>query len=102
MFDEIRTPGQAFGFYIILTIVGLILGAISGGFSSSVEQAYVTGTIVSGIYCPLMAFLVLSAKNRLNEAGLIILFLASGILGYFLGMFIGLIPAAYLTTLEKK
>ncbi|MBT7422871.1 MAG: hypothetical protein HN782_01560 [Candidatus Marinimicrobia bacterium] len=105
-----RTNKQAFGFWLAWSLVAVLGGMFitfllpsSGGtFDEGFEEGYVMGAIVAVFYCPLIAFLVLGAKNRLNELRYIVICLLSIIISLFLGGFFGLIPAAYLTTLEKN
>jgi len=105
-----RTNKQAFGFWLawsLLAVLGgifvvLLLPSSGGTFDQGFEKGYVMGSIVAVFYCPFIAFLVLGAKNRLNELRYIVICLLSIIIALFLGGFFGLIPAAYLTTLKKN
>ena len=96
-----RTPGQAVVFYIVFIVVGLLLSVVASSiFASDFDEGVIVGSILALIYCPVVALLVLNAKG-LNKPGLIMLALSSTVLS-LAGVFVGLIVAAYLTTLESQ
>ncbi len=62
------------------------------------EAGFRVGNIGAIIICPLLSFLILKEKKLLNNFGLIILAILSGLIAVFVGAIGGLIPIAYLTT----
>lgn len=107
-----RTGLQALGFYIVyLIIVILATGLIAGILSpisgaTSFEEGLAFGQKVGlGIVlalCVGLSVAVLHGKKQLAHAGYLLLVLASGFLAVIGGGVLGLIPAAYLTTLPIK
>lgn len=107
-----RTPFQALGFYIayflLALIIGALFGAVSGALLSQDQSATVSftagqkgGLVVAILFPPLISFMILKSKKLLNNFFYIIIALLSGVLGVFGGAFLGLIPAAFLTTRSK-
>ena len=77
---------------LLSAIVGLIVGQNS--FSLGVKIGTLTALVVSiGL-----SFTIIKRKNIMNNFGLIILALLSGVLALLGGALLGLIPAAYLST----
>jgi len=105
-----RTNKQAFGFWLVWLVIGMLgsgfitflLPSSASGWEEGFQEGVAIGSIVVIFYCPLIAFLVLAAKNRFNDFSSIVITLLSIIIASFLGAIFGLIPAAYLTTLAKK
>lgn len=109
-FSYDRTWLQAIGWYLAFTLsimlaimsVAFIIGVTGYSFGLTTEQeklnrmGHAFGSIVAFIYCPLMTFLVLRAKKR-KGFHLIAFPLLSMTLS-LLGVFVGLLPAAFLTT----
>lgn len=111
-FSAKRTGKQALGFYLAYLVLGLILGAIfgllggiflaRGNTDSAAYTAGVQGGMLVAIFYPIViSFLVLRGKKLTGNFSYILLAVLSGILGYFGGALLGLIPAAYLTTRNK-
>ena len=104
-----RTNKQAFGFWLVwlliavlgMMFISFLMPSSAGTLDQAFEEGFQLGATVVVFYCPLIAFIVLGAKNRLNEFRYIVICLLSIIISFFLGGLFGLIPAAYLTTLEK-
>ena len=77
---------------LLSAIVGLIVGQNS--FSLGVKIGTLTALVVSmGL-----SFAIIKRKNIMNNFGLIILALLSGVLALLGGALLGLIPTAYLST----
>jgi len=100
-----RTWLQAIGFYLayflFIVILGFLAGALIGlAFSGSnlFGIGVQIGNIMAIIICLALSFTILYKKNQLKSFGLILLALLSGILAFFGGGLLGLIPAAFLTT----
>jgi len=100
-----RSAKEAVGFYIaylvlflfagvILTVVGALITSPNNPF----EFGVLIGSIVASISSLGVSFLILKEKKLLGNFGCILLFLLSGLLAFFVGGIVGLIPAAYLTT----
>jgi len=99
-----RNRKEALGFYlgylILIVVVGALAGALFGLASGqeNFELGLRIGNII-GILASLgLSFAVLSKKGLMNNFGLLLLALLSGLLAFIGGGLLGLIPAAYLTT----
>ena len=97
-----RSNKQAFGFYLATLGIGLLFGSIAGGTTVFTGgDAITAGAIAGVIYCPIIAFKVLSGKNRLDPGG-IALIIFTMLIAYFVGAIVALIPIAYCSTLSIK
>jgi hypothetical protein len=108
MFEDIfnwelkRSPQQAFGFYICTLAIGFLLGALAGGSTAFTGgDPLIAGLIAGVIYCPIIAFKVLSGKNRMDPGG-IALIIFTALIAYYVGAIFALMPVAYCSTLSKK
>lgn len=108
-FSQKRTTKEALGFYLAYLLLGFILGAVAGALgavilakggstSETYSAAAQSGMIVAIIYPMVISFLILKGKKLTSNFGYILLAIAAGILGYFGGALLGLLPAAFLTT----
>ena len=96
-----REPLQALGFYIVFFIIGIALGAFGGAvFGSDFETGMLVGHVLAVVYCTILSFLILSAKGQLSNAHSVFIFL-SAYLSYSGGALGGLIPVAYLSTINN-
>ena len=106
LFNKERTAKQAVGFYfaflLILMLAGGLASFLMGGPSVGFEEGYHIGWYFSVVCCLTLSFIVLYQKGRLNEFGLVLLALLSGVGAVFLGASLGLVFTAYLTTKEIK
>jgi hypothetical protein len=103
-----RTPGQAFGFYLVYffggIIVGGLIGAIIAPFSgvSSFQEGLAFGAKVGGIFAVLLtltlSFAILWAKGLLGHIGYLLVALLGTASAVLLGMLLGLVFVAFLTT----
>tara|TARA_Y100000310_G_scaffold214352_1_gene215279 strand:- start:343 stop:654 length:312 start_codon:yes stop_codon:yes gene_type:complete len=88
-----------------MIIGGLVAGLSStfffsetDDFAQGYEYGVKVGTWVAVIVSLLLVGVILQKKNLLRGFGYILLLLLSGILAFFAGGLVGLIPIAYLTT----
>jgi len=101
-----RSFVQAIGFYIVYTIILLLLaficGAIYGVSVSDVESdtAAMIGTIIAGIFSLVLSLILLVSKKRIKNTGYILLAVVAGGLSYLLGGFVGMILVAFLSTIK--
>ncbi len=101
---------EALGFYVVHLIIammlGMVLGALWGGGQGSFAQGFQKGVragqIIAVIYSLGLALLILIKKQILGGAKNLFLALLAGILAALSGGLLGLVPAAYLTTLPAK
>ncbi|SFV61447.1 hypothetical protein MNB_SM-7-557 [hydrothermal vent metagenome] len=112
MFDDLfnfsmqRTRKQALGFYfaysiftiMFLFIFGIVMALIFG--EQIVPQATQIGRSFAILVPLMLSFEILRQKRSFSFVNVLIAF-ASGILGV-LGIFFGLLPTAYLTTLPSR
>ena len=97
-----RTGVQALGFYIAYFIVLLLIITLLGGiFTSDFDEGFRFGaaSVVSASF--ILAFLTLYNKRRINHLGYFLLAASAGIIALFIGLPGGLIPVAYLTTIDS-
>lgn len=112
MFDDLfdfakeRTQKEALGFYIAYSILTLMFLFIFGIFMALVfgerivNEATQIGRAFAVLVPLVLSFEILRQKRNFTFTNVVIALL-SGILGIF-GIFVGLIPTAYLTTLSNK
>lgn len=101
-----RSPLQAFGFYLVYLLFGLLaagllgmfLGAAGGGFDAGVR----IGAIFALIVTPTLAFFVCKAKKNLKSFVSILLILLSALVAFLIGFLGGLVVVAILTTHKSK
>jgi asparagine N-glycosylation enzyme membrane subunit Stt3 len=99
-----RKVKEAIGFYIahfivlLLLIMGLtfFLALITGNNKS--DFAFKTGNALAILLSLIYSFLILKEKKLTGKFSYLLIAVASGVLAAFGGLFLGLIPAAYLTT----
>ncbi len=106
-----RTPVEAVGFYFAYLLFVMLIAVLSAflftGFDSSMnfnkgfQVGMVIGQYIAVGVCLLLSFLILFKKKRAHSFGLVLVALLSGVFAIFLGGLLGLIPAAYLTTVDK-
>lgn len=104
-----RNVKEAIGFYLaflflIILLAGLLAGLIGllAGQEESFKLGLRIGNIVAIVVIIGISILILKNKNLLGDFGYIILILLSGLLAYFGGGLLGLIPIAFLTTRESQ
>ena len=106
LFEKERTPQEALGFYLayflLLLLSGLLLGFFLGIiFSLEFEASYSVGWAIAVISCLALSFIILYKKKRLQDFGLVLIGILSGICAILLGGLLGLVPTAYLTTVKN-
>ena len=96
-----RQPSQALGFYVVFFIIGIALAALGGlVFGSDYETGMVVGHVIAVVYCTILSYIILSAKGQLSNAFSAFIFITA-FLSYFIGTIGGLIPVAYLSTINN-
>jgi len=96
-FGTHRTTNQAIGFYIAYLIATMLVAMIAAGLfgaGASNSDAFATGVRIGSA----VAILVSVGGGEFKN---ILIGLLAGILAYFGGGLLGLIPVAYLTTVKK-
>lgn len=105
-FSYKRSLKEAIGFYLgyllLIVLASMILGGVSGLVlgDRSTEVGFRIGNLVAVITVLTLSFVILSKKDLLANFGMILVALLSGILAFFGGALLGLIPTAYLSTKE--
>lgn len=106
-FSYKRSGKEAIGFYIgylvLIILVGALFGVILGLFfgDRSFEIGLRIGNLFAILVTIILSFVILSKKNLMNNFGLILVAVLSGLLAFLGGGLLGLIPAAYLSTKKK-
>jgi uncharacterized membrane protein (DUF485 family) len=100
-----RSFSEALGFYLAYFILLLLLAFLSGFFigamGGSSQQGFIFGRIFGVAASLVVSFLVLLKKNKLTDFGCWLIVFLSGTLAIFGGILLGLIPTAYLTTIDS-
>lgn len=103
-----RTVRQAIGFYVAYFIFGVIGGFLIGALIGVIDPANVSTNVAQivtpcvVVYALVLSFLIIKNKSKKIAFKHVLLIILSGVLALFGGGLLGIIPAAYLTTLEKK
>lgn len=107
-----RRSLEAFGFYLAYLGLGLLLAGFAGGVinisnpNDSFMSGYKVGTqyghFVAVIYCPLICILILRAKKSYTFISLLLVPISGILVVFSLGMLVGLIPVALLTTFRDS
>lgn len=108
-----RSFVQAIGFYIFFLIFFLICGIyLVGiiGFAFKVMRANpinkiharTLGHLVAMFACPILSFTLLHKKNQLTNPIMVFIAILSGLLTFFGGAALGLLPTAFLTTRQPN
>ena len=102
-----RTPWQAFGFYLAYFLLMLVVAeivafacAIVFGVSDANAYSYGlgVGAIIASVGSTYIAFLILKYKGSLKDFSSILYMVATLALGLFGGALLGMIIPAYLST----
>ena len=103
---HVRNFKEAVGFYLAYILVGLlvsmvcamiVIAAIGADADNAYTLGFRCGSTAMMAYVIVLALLVARSKKLFRSFGCILLVLLSGILAMF-GIFVGLLPVAYLTT----
>ena len=100
-FKSVRSLSNAIGFYLAYLFIGLLLGAIAGGvagFFSDINGSMIAGNIIAIPYVITIGLIVTNSKNL--GFSYYALSIAAGILALFGGALLGLIPSAYISTMQ--
>jgi len=104
-----RRPLQAIGFYLSYLLANVIVFGIAGGLTGGVlglgiEKSFEIGSYVGQTVGVLIDLVIAIAVVRKKEVGFIGLLLVplSGLLTFYGGAMLGLIPIAYLTTRPRS
>jgi len=103
-----RNVKEAIGFYIAYLVLVILVAMVLGGIfelvtgDESFEFGLRIGNVVAIIASVGLFFLILKKKNLMGRFGYIILGLISGLLAFYGGGLLGLIPVAFLTTRESQ
>ncbi|HIF56983.1 MAG: hypothetical protein ABGY10_11885 [bacterium] len=108
VFEKQRTRKEAFGFFLAYSLFRSVLSVIIielvlGGASSvaeAIELGQAVGRYLNPLFCLVLSALILFRKGHLKSLGFVLIGLSSGVVGFFIGSFLGLIPTAYLTTIK--
>jgi hypothetical protein len=105
-FSRKRSGVEAFGFYLVYLIVGVLFGAITGGIvgvnASASKVGYIAGSITLIIFYGFLSLKIMRGKNLLSNFGAISLALLSVILSSIGSGLLGLIPVAVLSTFDDN
>lgn len=100
-----RTPLQALGFYIVYFVVTIVIGAtlatvlgLATGNTNNFQFGYKIGNLSAVAISMVLSFLVLQQKKMINDVGWLLLGLSAGLLAFYGGALLGLIPSTILTT----
>lgn len=94
-----RNTKEAVGFYIAYLLLVTLLSALAGAlFGGDFQSGWQLGTKVAVIVSTLLSFILLFKRKLIGNFGYILLAILAGILAYFGGGLLGLIPAAYIST----
>jgi hypothetical protein len=104
-----RSFKEAIGFYLAYLFLIILLAALLGGLmgliagqEDSFEFGLRVGNIVAIVVTMGISLLILRKKGFLGNFGYIILIILSGLLAFFGGGLLGLIPVAFLTTRDGQ
>lgn len=106
-FEINRSGKQAVGFYIAYLFLGMLLGAVVGTIAGSLtsgdpfQAGFIAGNIFAIIMCGFLATIV-SLKKSLLSFKTFFLIAITVLLSIFIGALGGLIPVAYLTTMQNN
>ena len=107
-FEINRSGKQAVGFYIAYLFLGMLLGAVVGTIAGSLtsgdpfQAGFIAGNIFAVIMCGFLATIVSLKKSLLSSFKTFFLIAITVLLSIFIGAPGGLIPVAYLTTMQNN
>lgn len=106
-FEFERNFWQAIGFYIVYFLIGFVavmvlyvIAFLAISTSNNASSIYIGGALAI-LYSIVISAFIIYKKNRMGVLDIVIVLIA-GILAFFGGILLGLIPAAYLTTVKCK
>lgn len=119
-FSYKRTGLEAFGFYIVATIIGIIIGAMTNvlavkflgttnglntfkeQFDASYKVAVNVVPVIAFIYATIFAVLIIKAKNIYKNIWAMLLAILTILATPLIGAILGMIPMAILTTFQNN
>lgn len=107
-FEVSRTSQEAVGFYIAYLFLGLasgfVIGAVAGILNpeNAQQAAFQAGSVFAIVVCLTLAISISLKKGLFSSFKAIVVIAITAVLSLLLGMLGGLLPVAYLTTLEKE
>lgn len=105
-FSVKRGVGGAIVFYVAYLVVIILLGAIAGAVTGLATGDYGlsfnAGVLVAIIICLYLPYQITVKKNLKGEFKYTLITIISGLLAVLGGGLLGLVPAAYLSTLTAK
>ena len=98
-----RSGSQIFGFYLVYSFLGAFAaGIICGIIISVLHFGLLYGPAMAVIYGVIISLLIIKEKGIFNSFKAVLLTIASVPLLYFGGVSIGMIPVAFLTSLDSE
>ncbi len=99
---SVRSSNNAFGFYVAYLFLGMLLGALAGGFATIFEDSGdYSSSLIAGNIIVVPYVLAIGLKISIDK-NLGLLYYALSIIGAILAVFggclLGLIPATYMST----
>lgn len=102
-----RNLKEAIGFYIAYLVFVVLVSVVAATLAGMVtgndnfEFGVRIGTMVAILTSLALSFAILKERNLQNNFVYVLLALVAGVLAYFGGGLLGLIPVAYLSTRKK-
>lgn len=114
--EKERTGKEAFGFYLAYFLLASLLQGLISSFivpyspSESLAESFAAGYTAgrkvgmysSVVFSLVLSFAVLFKKEKLQNFRLVLIALLSGVGAIIFGGILGLVPAAYLTTIPTE
>jgi len=107
-FSYRRSAVQAIGFYVVYFLIGIAISAVVGmlaaglsgasGFEEGFKVGSQVGNVVAVIFSLGLSIAILRAKGLFHNVLALVVLVFSGIGAAVLGLFLGLIFVAFLTT----
>ena len=103
-----RTGKQALGFYLAYLLLGFVLGMVFGFIAALIakgipsQSAMIAGSIAAVILCAALTIAIGAKKARLVSFPTLFLLLAAVLCALAAGALGGLIPVAFMTTMENR
>ena len=108
--EKERTWKEAFGFYLAYLFIGfvsvLLIVLLLPPYYGSVEEGYKIGQKYNEILNPtfslVLSFVILFKKKKIKSFKLLLIALLSAPITSIFGLLLGLVPTAYLSTIENN
>ena len=116
LFDlSVKRKGlEIFGFYLVYSVLGAVAAGLLCGFliavlhpevetlDDSMQLALMYGPVMAILYGVVISIAIISAKNIFNSFHAVLLTIIAVPLLYFGGASLGMIPVAFLTSLDSN